>query len=387
MVCHHLRPFGESVFSQMTRLAQAHGAINLGQGFPEEDGPDWLKAAAVESIWRGPNQYAPSAGDPLLRAALAAEARRAHGLDYCPETEVTVCSGATGALVACFLGLLNPGDEVILLAPVFDCYIPAVLMAGGVPRFLTATAPDFAVDLTALEALITPKTRALLLNTPWNPCGKVFTSEELTALAQVLERHPQVVAVTDEVYEHIVFAPHRHRSLASIAGMRERTLVVSSFAKSLSMTGWKIGYVFGPPRLTEAVRSAHQFLTFCAAAPLQSALAGALERLPDFFPTLLAEYQERCEVAMQILKNAGLEPLRPQGTYFLLADVRVLGFASDLDFCLRLPKEVGVAAFPASTLYRGNEGQGLVRWAFCKRVATLEEAGRRLEALGRMPRL
>jgi N-succinyldiaminopimelate aminotransferase len=377
---------GESVFSQMTRLAQAHGAINLGQGFPEEDGPDWLKNAALEAVLQGPNQYAAGPGDVSLRKAVVAKMERDYGLSYCPLDEVTICNGATEALAACFLGLLNPGDEVLLLEPVFDCYIPAVTLAGGVPRLLTCVAPDFAIDLAALEAMITPRTRAFLLNSPWNPCGKVLSSAELEAIAAMLARHPSIVAITDEVYEHIVFAPHRHHPLATFPGMRERTLVISSFSKTLSVTGWKLGYALGPPPLTQAVRAAHQFLTFCAASPLQAGCARVLDKLGSYYFGFAEDYRRRCDFFLEALRRVGFRPLVPQGTYFILTDVRELGFRDDMDFCLRLPAFLGVAAFPASTLYRGHEGQGLVRWAFCKSAATLREAGSRLTRLPELPR-
>lgn len=370
----------------MTRLAQAHGAINLGQGFPEEDGPAWLKSAAAQAVLQGPNQYASSPGDTPLREALAARVRQDYALDYCPEQEITVCNGATEALAATFLGLLNPGDEVLLLEPVFDCYIPAVLMAGGVPRLLPCLPPDFTIDLAALEALITPRTRALLLNSPWNPCGKVLSHDELAALARMLAGHPEIIVVTDEVYEHIVFVPHRHHPLATFPGMRERTLMISSFSKTLSITGWKVGYVLAPPPLSDAVRAAHQFLTFCAAAPLQAGCAEALARTGDYYADFAADYQTRRDLFVEVLREVGLRPLVPQGTFFVLTDVRDLGFCDDMDFCLRLPETLGVAAFPASTLYQGPQGRGLVRWAFCKSARTLRAAGERLSRLPSMPR-
>ena len=386
-IAERLRPFGESVFSTMSRLAIQHQAVNLSQGFPDFDGPDWLKEAAVEAVHSGPNQYAPSPGNPLLRQALVEKARHDYGLTYDADTEVTVCSGATEAIAACLLGLLNPGDEVILLEPFYDSYPACVVMAGGVPRFLPTVGPRFDLDVAALEALVTPKTRAILLNSPCNPSGKVFTPEDLQALAELSRRHPDVVMIADEVYEHIVFEPQRHVPLASLPGMRERTMLISSFSKTLSMTGWKVGYVLAPPALTQAVRASHQFLTFCSVAPFQVAFARVMDRLPEYYLELASGYRERCDLWLELLDKAGFQPQAPGGTYFVITDVRHLGFESDLDFCQRLPQEVGVAAIPASAFYHHKEaGRGLVRWAFCKGLPTLREAGSRLLKVDRMAR-
>jgi N-succinyldiaminopimelate aminotransferase len=386
-IAERLVPFGESVFSTMTRLANDHKAINLSQGFPDFDGPDWLKEAAVEAIRNGPNQYAASPGNPDLRRALAEKVRRDYGLMYDPDTEITVCSGATEAIAAVFLGLLNPGDEVILLEPFYDSYPATVVLAGATPRYLATTGPDFAIDMEALEALVNEKTRAILINSPCNPSGKVFSDAELAALAALAQRHPQLIMVTDEVYEHIVFAPHQHHPLAGLPGMRERTILISSFSKSLSMTGWKVGYCFAPAALTQAIRGSHQFLTFCAPAPLQAAYAKVLDRLPEYYVELAAGYRERCDCWMEILDRSGFKPQAPGGTYFVITDVRELGFASDLDFCTRLPAEIGVGAIPASAFYHHKEaGNGLVRWAFCKGIPTLREAGERLKKLPEMAR-
>ena len=371
----------------MTRLADDHQALNLSQGYPDFDGPDWLKQAAIEAIRSGPNQYAASPGQLALREALAEKARRDYALSYDPESEITVCSGASEAIAACLLGLLNAGDEVIILEPFYDCYPANVVLAGGVPRFLATTGPNFDLDMQALEALIGPRTRAIMINSPCNPSGKVFSDQELASLAALAMRHPQLVMITDEVYEHIVFAPHRHSPLACLPGMRERTMLISSFSKTLSMTGWKVGYVFAPPPLTQAVRAAHQFLTFCSAAPFQHAFARVLDRLPGYYPELASGYLERRDLWLELLDKAGFPARVPGGTYFAVTDVRHLGFESDLDFCQRLPQELGVAAIPASVFYHHKEaGRGLVRWAFCKSLPTLREAGRRLLKVDKMAR-
>ena len=298
-VAERLVPFGESIFSTMSRLALEHKAVNLSQGFPDFDGPDWLKEAAIKAIQTGPNQYAPSPGNPLLRQKLSEKMQRESGIHYNSDTEITVCSGATEGIAAVLLGLLNPGDEVILFEPFYDSYPACVALAGATARFLPLQLPDFSVDWAALEGLINPRTRAILVNTPGNPCGKVFSLEELGQLAGLAQRHPHLLFITDEVYEHIVFAPARHACLAAQPGMRERTLVISSFSKTLSMTGWKIGYVFAPANLTAAVRASHQFLTFCSVSPFQAALAEVLDRLPAYVEQQAQDYlehvQETCE--------------------------------------------------------------------------------------------
>lgn len=381
-VAERLVPFGESIFSTMSRLAVQHGAVNLSQGFPDFDGPDWLKEAAIKAIQSGPNQYAPSPGNPPLRQKLSQKMQRESGLSYDADTEITVCSGATEGIAAVLLGLLNPGDEVILFEPFYDSYPACVALAGAVARYLPLQLPDFSVDWAALEALINPKTRAILVNTPGNPCGKVFSEEELSQLAGLAQRHPHVLFITDEVYEHIVFAPDRHATLAAQPGMRERTLVISSFSKTLSMTGWKIGYVFAPAPLTAAVRASHQFLTFCSVSPLQAAMAEVMDMLPDYVGELAQEYLVRRDLWCSLLDEARIPYRVPQGSYFVISDVRSLGHEDDVQFCRWITEKLGVAAIPASAFYQTpGAGKGLVRWAFCKGLDTLREGGKRLLAL------
>ena len=378
-VAERLVPFGESIFSTMTRLAVEHKAINLSQGFPDFDGPDWLKEAAVQAIRSGPNQYAPSPGHPVLRQKLSQKMERESGLVYDPDREITVVSGATEGIAAVMLGLLNPGDEVILFEPFYDSYPACVAMAGAIARFLPLQLPDFSVDWSALEKLITPRTRALLINTPGNPHGKVFTEDELDRFRLLGEKYPHLLFITDEVYEHMVFAPARHRHLARLSGMREKTLVISSFSKTLSMTGWKVGYVFAPPELTAAVRASHQFLTFCSASPLQAALAEVMDRLPAYVEELQQEYHQRRDFWCEQLQAAGIPFQVPQGSYFVISDVRSLGHEDDVEFCQWITRSLGVAAIPASAFYlTPGAGRGLVRWAFCKGLDTLREAGQRL---------
>ncbi|MEW6279727.1 MAG: aminotransferase class I/II-fold pyridoxal phosphate-dependent enzyme [Candidatus Eremiobacterota bacterium] len=373
-----LLPFGESIFTHMTRLANQHGAVNLSQGFPDFDGPDWLKEAACEAIRRGPNQYAPSAGAADLRQALHRKMLRDYRLDYHPETEITVTSGATEALFATLQGLLDPGDEVLLLEPYYDSYPACVVMAGGIPRYLPMRGDGFRLDPDELERAVTPATRLLMLNSPNNPTGKVFTQEELDRVADLAVRRDLVV-VSDEVYEHLVFEPEVHRPLASFPGMRERTVTISSISKTMSMTGWKVGWAMAPSELTRAVRSAKQFITFCSVAPLQNAVAATLDRLPELLPAQVAEYRRRRDALTATLEEFGLTVRAPAGTYFIVADIRPVTRDDDLAFCERLTRERGVAAIPCSAFYHDRQQVShLVRFAFCKNLATLEEARRRL---------
>lgn len=380
-VAQKLVPFGVSIFSEMTQLANAHQAVNLSQGFPDFDGPDWLKEAAVRAIHEGPNQYAPSHGLPALRKAIAEKTRRVYGLDYDADTEVTVLSGATEAIHSCFAGLLDPGDEVILFEPFYDSYPACAAMAGATVRYVPLRWPDMSFDDAALAAAFNERTRFILVNTPNNPSGKVFTRAELERIAELAKKHDTLV-LTDEVYEHIIFDGHEHVCVASLPGMRERTVVISSTAKTFSMTGWKIGYVLAPAPLAKAVRSAHQFVTFCSASPLQAAMAEAVARTDDYLPVLAREYEERRRVLHDILRDVGFGVTMPQGTYFILADIRPFGFDDDAQFCRMLTAEHGVATIPASAFYEHKEeGRFLARFAFCKNVETLREAGRRLQPL------
>ena len=375
-----LREVGTSIFAEMTQLAVQHEAVNLGQGFPDFDGPDFVKEAAVAAIRSGHNQYCRTSGLPELVRAIAAHQRRFYGLEYDPETEVTVYAGATEGICATLQGLLETGDEVILFEPFYDAYPAALAMAGAVARVVTLGGAGFRYDPAALEAAVGPRTRALLLNSPNNPAGKVFTRDELAHIAEVCRRH-DILAITDEVYEHIVFEGE-HIPLASLPGMRERVVSISSTGKSFSLTGWKIGYSCAPPAITAALRTAHQFITFCNATPFQHALVAALETGDAYYQTLGADYRARRDRLCRGLAEAGFRVLTPAGTYFAQADIRPLGFEDDVAFCRELPARVGVAAIPTSAFYRNRaEGRHLVRFAFCKTDATLDEAIRRLKGL------
>jgi aspartate/methionine/tyrosine aminotransferase len=374
--------FGTSVFTEMSRLAAEHGAVNLGQGFPDFAGPDFVKEAAVRAIRADRNQYAVSHGTPRLRRSIADRWQRLYGRELDPEAEVTVGSGATELLLDALLGLVDPGDEVILLEPFYDSYLPDVRLAGGVPRFYTLRPPAWGIEADRLAGLVTPRTRLLLLNTPHNPTGKTFTREELRLIAAVCVEHDLLV-LTDEVYEEIRFDGAEHIPIATLPGMWERTLTVSSTGKTFSLTGWKIGYAVGPGPLTRAVRSVHQFATFSTSTPFQEAMAEAMEAAATsgYYEQLRREYAERRDRLAAALNRAGLPTLPVQGAYFLLADLAGLGFADDVAFCRFLTAEVGVAAIPPSAFYADPARAPLLaRFCFAKKPETLAAAAERLQA-------
>lgn len=373
-VCSRLRPFGTTIFTTISRLAAEHGAVNLGQGFPDENPPEPLIETVVEAIRSGDNQYAPMPGRPELRQAIANDrARRGHGI-WSAEDEVTVTSGATGGLAAALLGTLEAGDEVILFDPAYDAYPALVAMAGGRAVRLAPEAPDFRITHEALESAITPRTRVILVNSPWNPTGRVLDDDELEVIADCCRRH-DLLCVSDEVYERMVFT-REHRSISTLPGMRDRTLVVSSLGKTYSCTGWKIGWVCAGTALTRAVRAAHQFLVFSVPGPLQQAATRALnDHADDWDRELTASYLARRDLLVDGLEAAGLIPLTPDGTYFVLAEISGLGDRDDRAFCDRMLRSVGVAAIPASVFT--EHGRGLstfVRFAFCKPEPMLERA-------------
>ena len=378
-----LSGFGTTIFTEMTRLANERGAVNLAQGFPDFDGPEFVKEAAIAAVRAGRGQYARMSGIPEIHAALAAKYRRDWGLAYAADTELTVTSGATEAIFAAIQGTCGEGDEVVLFDPSYDSYKPSVRMAGAVARVVTLRAPDWSFDPEAVLAAVTPRARAILVNTPHNPTGKVFSREELEFLA-ALCRERDLICITDEVYEHLVYEG-RHIPMATLPGMRERTITISSFGKTFSLTGWKVGWAAAPPELTAAVRAAHQFITFATATPLQHGAAAALAAGPEYYEALAAGYRGKRDFLSDELSRVGFRVQRPAGTYFVCADFTGLGdFADDVTFCRHLLEEAGVAAIPPSFFYDDKaQARGYVRFAFCKRDETLREAVRRMEKLKR----
>jgi N-succinyldiaminopimelate aminotransferase len=375
-----VRGIPPTIFTEMSALAVRTGAVNLGQGFPDTDGPPSVIAAAVAALQRGRNQYAPGPGVLDLRRAIARHQQRHYGLELDPETQVLVTTGCTEGIAASILGLVDPGDEVVVLEPYYDSYVAMLQMAGAVRRPVTLRAPEFRLDVAALAAAHTPRTRFVLLNSPHNPTGTVLSRPELEAVAAFAIRHDLVV-ITDEVYEHLTYDGHEHVPLASLPGMFERTLTLSSAGKSYSFTGWKVGWATGPAELVGAVLAAKQWMTFTSGAPLQPAVADALDHEPDFPRVLAADLQARRDLLSSGLAEAGLEPRVPEGTYFALTDISHLGWPDGRSFCLELPERAGVVAIPAQAFYDDvGAGRQLVRWAFCKDASVIEEGVRRLGA-------
>ncbi len=372
--------FGTTIFTEMTRLAQEHGAVNLAQGFPDFAAPEFAKDAAVAAIRADHNQYARMQGAPELVRAVAESVLARTGLSYDPLTEVVVTSGATEAIHDALMALVDPGDEVVMLEPYYDSYRACCAMAGATPRFVTLRAPDFRWDAAEVEAAFGPRTRVLLLNTPHNPTGRVLTREEMETLAALCRTH-DVVCVTDEVYDRLVY-DGEHVAMATLPGMRERTVTINSTGKTFSATGWKIGYATAPAPLAKALATAHQFVTFAVATPFQHAMAEALRAPQAYFDGFLADYRARRDFLVDALARVGFRVSAPQGTYFVLADIRPLGWDDDVAFCRHLVEEVGVAAIPPTSFYEHKEeGRFLVRFAFCKRDETLRAGVERLARL------
>ena len=381
MAAERLAGIPTTIFAEMSALAVRTGALNLGQGFPDEEGPEGVREAAVAALRGGRNQYAPGIGVPALRRAVAEHQRRHYGLEWDPDSEVVITTGCTEAIAAALLGLVDPGDEVVVLEPYYDSYLAMVQMAGGVRRPVTLRSPDFRPDLDELRAAVTPRTRFLLINSPHNPTGTVLDDVELAAIADLAIEH-DLIAITDEVYEHLTFDGVPHRPLATLPGMAERTLTLSSIGKSYSLTGWKVGWATGPAPLVGAVMAAKQWLTYTSGAPLQPAAAVALTDFPDWPAALAVDLQQRRDLLVAGLRAAGLPTTTPQGTYFATSDISSLGWPDSRAFCEALPGLAGVVAIPEQVFFDDPAGPGrhLVRWAFCKRPEVISEATARLAA-------
>ncbi len=372
-----LKPFGATIFAEMTALAVKHNAFNLGQGAPDFDGPEFLKEAAIKAIRDGRGQYARMTGLPELTKAIAERFHKTSGISYDPERDIVVTCGATEAIVDCMISLIEPGDEVLMFEPFYDSYPAAVAMAGGVSKVVTLEAPAFRIDEAAIRAAITPKTRVMLVNSPHNPSGRILDDAERAIVARIANEFDLIV-ISDEVYEELWYET-RHRTLVLEPGMRERTIVLGSLGKSFSFTGWKVGWAIAPAPLAAAVRSAHQFASFCAATPLQVAAAVALTAPETYFDEFRAEYRARRDRMVFGLRECGFTCDLPQGSYFALADHSSFGFADDFAFCRHLVEHGGVAAIPPGAFYANrSKAKSLVRFAFCKKDATIDGALERL---------
>lgn len=384
-----LQGFGTSIFAEMSALAVKTGALNLGQGFPDTDGPTEVSEAAIAAIRAGANQYPPGPGTDDLRQAVAEHQQRFWDQPFDPASEILITAGATEALAASLLGLCETGDEVVVFDPTYDSYAAGIALAGAKMRGVLLRPPadaagSFWFDEDELRRAFNPKTRLILLNTPHNPTGKVFTRDELALIAELCQEH-DVLAVTDEVYEHLLFDGRQHLCLAGFPGMADRTLTVSSGGKSFSFTGWKIGWACGPAPIVNAVKTAKQFLTFVNGAPFQPAIATGLRLGDDYFQQFVADLQHKRDLLGGLLETAGFEVFEPEGTYFTTVDIRSVGATDSIEFCLGLPERAGVVAVPSAVFYQDpRDGQHLARFCFAKNDAMLTDAGERLiQAFGR----
>ena len=369
---------GTTVFTVMSQLAVEHQSINLGQGFPDGNGPADVREKAAQYLSDQPNQYPPMMGVPDLRQAVAAHAKRFYSLDVNWQQEVMVTSGGTEALAACFFGLINPGDEVVLIEPLYDSYLPIVRLAGGIPKLVRLTPPHWDLPREELAAAFSSKTKAIVVNSPMNPAGKVFTRDELAFIAELVEKH-DTYAICDEVYEHLTFDGRAHIPLITLPGMRERCLRIGSAGKTFALTGWKVGYVTGAPALLQPAAKAHQFLTFTTPPNLQRAVAYGLGKDRAYFSALAEDLQKKRDLLARGLRKLDFGVLDTQGTYFVSADFKSFGFkGDDVAFCRHITTEAGVTAIPVSAFYEGTGPDNFIRFAFCKDDATLHEALNRL---------
>jgi len=378
VVVRALRPYGTTIFTEMSSLANQYGAVNLSQGFPDWDGPEEIRAKAAEAIMRGPNQYAPSIGIPEIRRAITDKTLRFYGVTIDADSEITVTSGATEALCATLLGILEPGDEVILLEPCYDSYAPICSLAHATIRYVSLNMSDFSLPRRELAQAFNEKTKAIIVNNPHNPTGKVFSREELEFIASLCVEHDSYI-IGDEVYEYLVYDGRKHITLLALPEIRNRSFVISSTAKTFSMTGWKIGYVLADPDLSEAVRMSHQFITFSGQSALQEAMALGINFSDQYYESFVSDYLRRREWLCGALQDIGFKVFVPEGTYYVVVDIRSLGFEDDGDFCVSLTKDAGVAAIPCSYFWNERRaGRHLARFCFCKKDETLREAIDRL---------
>lgn len=374
--------FTESVIREMSRVAAAHGAINLAQGFPDFPAPDAIKEAAAQAIFNDHNQYAITWGTKDLRESIAWRLNKDYAIDIDAEQQITVCCGSTEGMVATLLATVNPGDEVIVFEPFYENYGADVILCGAIPKYVTLHTPDFQLDLDELTAAFSNNTKAIIINTPHNPTGKIFSRQELQYIADLCMKY-DVLAITDEIYEHIIYDEVQHIPLWKIEGMAERTIMINSISKTYSVTGWRIGYVVASAQISQSIRKVHDFLTVGAAAPLQVAAAAAMHFKPEYFKKLAAFYVERRDLLLNALNSAGFSCVKPAGAYYIMADIRPLGGKDDVQFAQYMTKEIGVAPVPGSSFYRSDspDAKTFIRFCFCKKIETLHTAIERLSRL------
>src|SRR5947208_1992327 len=373
--------FTESVIREMTRLNDLHGGVNLSQGFPDFPAPEAVKAAACAAIRADINQYAVTWGARPLREAVASEFARRYAVPVVADEQVTVCCGTTEAMMATMMAIVDPGDEVVIFEPFYENYGPDAILSGATPRYVTLHEPTWSFDPDELAAAFNDKTKAIIINTPNNPTGKVFSREELETIA-ALCRKWDAIAISDEIYEHIIYDGQLHVPIATIEGMADRTVTINGLSKTYSVTGWRVGWTISPPSLTGAIRKVHDFLTVGAAAPLQEAGAVALAIPDDYYRRLAADYQRRRDVLLDILERRHFTVYKPLGAYYIMTDISKFGFRDDVEFARYLVKDIGVAAVPGSSFYKNSaNGRTKLRFCFCKRDETLREADSRMEKL------
>lgn len=373
--------FTESVIREMTRLAMECNAVNLAQGFPDFSAPAEIKQAAQEAIAADFNQYPITWGAKPFRDAIAAKYRRTYGLDYDPEREITVCCGSTEGMIASLLAVTNPGDEIIVFEPYYENYSPDILLSNAHRKLVSLRPPDWTFDPDELRRAFSPKTKAIVLNTPNNPTGKVFSVDELRLIADLCEEF-DALAITDEIYEHILYGDASHVPIATLKGMRERSVLVNSMSKTYSVTGWRVGWVLAAPDLSDSIRKVHDFLTVGAATPLQQAGVLALNLPGSYYTKLASDYKKRRDLLLGLLEQAGFQCFRPDGAYYIMTDISNFGFPDDYTFVRHIIENCGVAAVPGSSFFaNSNQGATLIRFCFCKKYETLEEAGNRLREL------
>ncbi|MBI4482764.1 MAG: aminotransferase class I/II-fold pyridoxal phosphate-dependent enzyme [Acidobacteria bacterium] len=378
LVSRKAEQFTESVIREMTRLANRYGSVNLAQGFPDFPAPEAVKRAAMDAIAADINQYAITWGAKRFRDAIARKVETCSGLRVDPETEITVCCGSTEGMIATMLAVVDPGEEVVIFEPFYENYGPDAILSGASPRYVKLRPPDWTFDSEELTSAFNQRTKAIILNTPNNPTGKVFTREELEQIAALCRRW-NAVAITDEIYEHILFDGAQHIPMATLEGMRDRTITVNAMSKTYSVTGWRVGYAIASPPLTDGIRKVHDFLTVGAAAPLQEAGAVAMDLPGSYYQELAESYLHRRDLLMDLLDQAGFQAFRPEGAYYIMADIAPFGFDDDVRFARYLVEEIGVAVVPGSSFYhRPEDGARYVRFCFCKKDETLREAGQRL---------
>lgn len=372
--------FSESVIREMTRLSREYNAVNLAQGFPDFPAPEFIKDSAIQAIKKDINQYSYPWGSTKLRKALSERYLKKYNFSFDPEKEITICCGSTEAMISSLMAILDPGDEVIIFEPFYENYVPGTILAGAKPVYVKLYEPDWSFKKEELERAFSEKTKAIIVNNPHNPTGKVFSKEELEVIAGLCIKH-DCIAITDEIYEYIIYDGKEHILLASLDEMRERTITISGLSKTFSITGWRIGYAIASEEISSSIRKVHDFLTVCAPAPLQEACATGLNLYEEYFKELRMDYERKRDILMKYLEEAGFKVFKPSGAYYIMTDISNFGFTNDWEFMKFLIKEVGVSGVPGSSFYHDDSGNQKVRFCFCKKDETLHEAGEKLKVI------